>query len=92
MNKINKKNLTRPKHGSIVKKMHATASPSIKRTQSKSSSKKDPTIEEQYSEFFVPRVSPLWAKDENDFSLEQPSPLKVVPTETSYIVGGIVFH
>ena len=41
-------------------------------------------LEKQYEEFFVPRPSPLWLRDEDNFSLEQPSPLKWVPSETTY--------
>jgi hypothetical protein len=41
-------------------------------------------LEAEYSRFFVPTPSPLWPEDDINFSLEQPSPLKVVPSETTY--------
>jgi hypothetical protein len=41
-------------------------------------------LEAEYARFFVPTPSPLWPQDGINFSLEQPSPLKVVPSETTY--------
>ena len=49
------------------------------------------SVEADYLEFFVPKVSPLWRTDDDEFSLEQPSPLKIVPTETHYGDGGIFY-
>ena len=91
MKTINKKRLTRRASRSIVQTMPTAAPSPAKRIRSKPSQAADTTVEDQYAEFFVPKVSPLWAKDEHDYSLEQPSPLRFVPTETSYMDGGIVY-
>jgi len=40
--------------------------------------------EEQYNRFFTPTPSPLWPRDDDNFSLDQPSPYKWVETETTY--------
>ena len=56
---------------------------------SPSRNSKHNSIELDYLEFFVPKVSPLWSQDQDQFSLEQPSPLEIVPTETTYSSGGI---
>jgi hypothetical protein len=51
----------------------------------KSPAKADKSLEESYRMLFREQVSPLWADDENsDYSLEQPSPFKVVPSVTTY--------
>lgn len=47
------------------------------------------SLKSHYTDYFTPTVSPLWRNDRDDFSLEQPSPLKPVPTETSYGVDGV---
>jgi hypothetical protein len=92
MNTLKKKILTQSKRRATLKAMASPpASIRAKRSNPKSSHPQETTIEDQYVEFFVPRVSPLWAKDADDYSLEQPSPLKPVPTETSYMDGGIVY-
>jgi hypothetical protein len=44
-------------------------------------------LAQHYVEFFIPRPSPMWIHDDLNFSLDQPSPLKVVPSETSYGIG-----
>lgn len=47
-------------------------------------------LENDYSKFFIPKVSPEWANDDDEkFQLDQPSNLKLVPTETTYGVGGV---
>lgn len=47
--------------------------------------KADESLEESYRTLFREQVSPLWFNDENsDYSLEQPSPFKVVPSVTTY--------
>jgi hypothetical protein len=60
---------------------------SEKHTSSRSGKSK--TLGSEYLEHFVPNVCPAWEKDEDNFSLEQPSPLKLVPTETRYSIGGV---
>jgi len=60
-----------------------------KKRKVKSQSKRIGIIE-QYKRFFVPNPSPLWRNDDTNFSVEQPSPLKVVPTETTYGVDDLV--
>jgi hypothetical protein len=42
------------------------------------------SVVQQYKEFFVPAPSPTWQHDEDNFSLDQPSPVKWVQTETTY--------
>jgi hypothetical protein len=41
----------------------------------------------QYTQFFVPAVSPLWKNGDDGFYFEQPSPLEYFPSETTYGVG-----
>ena len=40
--------------------------------------------EDAYRRLFVPTPSPLWQRDDDNYSLEQPSPLKWEPSETTY--------
>jgi hypothetical protein len=49
-----------------------------------------PTVEELYQRLFVPTPCPQWRNDNENFSLEQPSILKWVPSETTYGVGVIL--
>jgi hypothetical protein len=44
--------------------------------------KKRASLPSQYRRFFCPTPSPLWQEDNDQFSLEQPSPLKYFPSET----------
>jgi hypothetical protein len=53
-----------------------------KKTKAPTRSKK--TLADKYAHFFTPRPSPLWPTDDVNFSLDQPSPLQVVPSETTY--------
>jgi len=48
------------------------------------------TVESEYLGYFVPIPSPLWRNDDENYSLEQPSPLKWVPSETTYGIGTLV--
>ena len=53
--------------------------------RAKKSSKADEPMEESYRTLFREQVSPLWVDEENsDYSLEQPSPFKFVPSLTTY--------
>jgi hypothetical protein len=53
----------------------------------KGSSRKAKNLTQDYAHFFIPRPSPMWPHDDVNFSLDQPSPLKVVPSETTYGIG-----
>jgi hypothetical protein len=43
-------------------------------------------VVKRYQRFFIPPPPPSWQSDDNS-SLEQPSPLKWVPSETTYGIG-----
>lgn len=49
-----------------------------------------PLVEETYNRFFVPDTNPTWRSDEDNFSLDQPSPLKFVPSETTYGIESLL--
>lgn len=55
-----------------------------KRSKSRPLKTKTPTVQERYIQFFVPTPSPLWRDGDDNYSLEQPSPLVWVPTVTTY--------
>jgi hypothetical protein len=55
-----------------------------KRSQIRPLKHKRLSVVERYRQFFIPTPSPLWQHDEDNFSLEQPSPYKWVPSETTY--------
>ena len=55
-----------------------------KRSKAKRSKEVEISVEKQYKVFFVPTPSPLWQRDDNNYSLEQPSPFKWIPNETTY--------
>ena len=60
-----------------------------KRLKSRVLRHKDLAFLERYQRFFVSPPSPSWQNDNSDnSSLEQPSPLKWVPSETTYGIGG----
>jgi hypothetical protein len=42
------------------------------------------TVEERYRRFFVAAPSVNWRHDDDNFSLEQPSPYRWIPNETTY--------
>jgi hypothetical protein len=44
-------------------------------------------IEETYREHFREQVSPMWFDEESEYSLEQPSPARFVPSVTTYSVS-----
>jgi hypothetical protein len=56
----------------------------IASAQNGSKKAKTPPLERRYSHFFVAVPSPLWQHDGDNFSLEQPSPYKWVPSKTTY--------
>jgi len=45
------------------------------------------SVATEYVKFFVPTPSPLWQRDDDGFSLDQPSPYKWVQTVTTYGIG-----
>jgi len=49
-----------------------------------------PGVEEQYSQFFVRNPRPAWQSEDDNHSLDQPSPLKVVPSETTYGIESLL--
>lgn len=51
-----------------------------------------PAIEQLYNKFFAPSTNPSWRQDEDNFSLDQPSPLKFVPSETTYGIESLLCH
>jgi hypothetical protein len=56
----------------------------------RSTAKKQKSLKEKYLGYFSPIHSPLWRNDDENYSLEQPSPLKWVPSETTYGIGPVV--
>jgi len=64
--------------------MHTTASMTKKRAKINSLKSKQVSLEEQYHRFFVAAPAPMWRQEGDHFSLEQPSPVKWVPSETTY--------
>jgi hypothetical protein len=50
------------------------------------------TVEFRYQQFFVPQPPSTWPQNDDNFSLEQPSPLKWVPTETTYGINVPLSH
>ncbi len=60
-------------HKSPVKRM-----PPVKPAQS------EEPLEESYRQLFREQVSPLWVDEDSDYSLEQPAPVKFVPSVTTY--------
>ena len=47
--------------------------------------KQDETrLEEAYRLLFREQISPLWVEEDSDYSLEQPAPVKFVPSVTTY--------
>jgi len=47
-------------------------------------------LEQRYSLYFRPNPA-VWNTEDMDFSLEQPSPVKVVPTEVTYGIADSMF-
>lgn len=46
--------------------------------------RREKTLEESYRMLFQQQISPLWAEEDSDYSLEQPAPVKFVPSVTTY--------
>jgi hypothetical protein len=42
------------------------------------------SLAESYHLLFREHVSPLWVVEDSDYSLEQPAPVKFVPSVTTY--------
>jgi hypothetical protein len=51
-------------------------------------SRRNKTLEEQYNNYFRPAPT---VPDNGDLSLEQPSPFKIFPTETTYVISDCMF-
>lgn len=78
--------LTKKNHRTILTEM-PVETPDVtpqKRSKNKSSRTKQPPLQDQYNQFFVAAPLHLWRGDDNNFSLEQPSPYKWIPSETTY--------
>jgi hypothetical protein len=85
MKKLSKTVLTKNSQHTILLRM-PIETPTVarhKRSNSKPLKAKKSTIQERYNQFFTPTPSPLWLDNEN-YSLEQPSPFVWVPTITTY--------
>jgi hypothetical protein len=59
-----------------------------KRLKSRALRHKKLAVLKRYQRFFVQPISPSWQNDSDNSSLEQPSPLRWVPSETTYGIGG----
>lgn len=87
MKKLKKNTLTPANGKASVVRMPTAVPPAPKLTRSEILPRKDRTSEELYRQYFVATPSPQWKTDDDHFSLEQPSPLKWVPSETTYGIG-----
>jgi hypothetical protein len=61
--------------------------PIKKTTLSRQKQLKKLPIVKRYQRFFTQIPSPVWRQEEDFFFYEQPSPLKWVPSETTYGIG-----
>jgi hypothetical protein len=61
-----------------------------KRSNSKPLKTKTPAVQEVYQRYFTPNPSPNWQAENDNFSLEQPSPFKWSPSETTYGIDVIL--
>lgn len=83
---MKKKTLTEKRASMTLKWMPKQNATPIgqKRSKDRPLKIKRPAIQERYLNYFIPTPSPLWRSDDDNFSLEQPSPYKWVPSETTY--------
>ena len=59
--------------------------PYVAKKLTKKRVKTEESLEDSYRMLFRDQVSPLWIENEDsDYSLEQPSPFKIVPSVTTY--------
>jgi hypothetical protein len=58
-----------------------------KQLKGKALKRKKLSVVKQYERFFTPIPSLFWRQDEDIVFFEQPSPLKWVPSETTYGIG-----
>ncbi len=56
----------------------------VKRPRPAKSIRQEEFLEESYRQLFREHVSPLWVDEDSDYSLEQPAPVKFVPSVTTY--------
>jgi hypothetical protein len=73
----------------VVKRPMKAKTPQRKKTQTRTPRRKKNLVE-QYETHFRP-VPMVWTTDDDDFSLEQPTPFKVFPTETTYSIADSMF-
>ena len=59
----------------------------VKQALPKTFTEEEKPLEESYRQLFREQVSPLWTQEDSDFSLEQPAPVKFVPSVTTYGVS-----
>jgi hypothetical protein len=84
-----KKRLTNGKKRPTIRRMRAETQPVQEHQSNRPAGRRAPPAEVLYTTFFVPAPSPFWRNDEENFSLEQPSPFKWVPSETTYGIGPV---
>lgn len=84
MKKGNKSVLTKSRKHATMRRMPKMKSGKTRRSGIGS---KSHVLEHQYTKFFVPPPPRPWQADEDISPFDQPSPLKWVPTETTYGIG-----
>ena len=69
--------------------MQTSQKPSVKQTSPGKpiQQEQEKPLEESYRLIFREQVSPLWAEENSNYSLEQPAPVKFVPSVTTYGVS-----
>jgi hypothetical protein len=89
MKKTNKKMLTKKTSKATVRRMPLEMSSARRHNylKNKALKRKRLSFIKRYQRFFVPPQPTLWQEDDDNSSLEQPSPLKWVPSETTYGIG-----
>ena len=60
---------------------------STKSKRRKTLRQKNNQLEERYSRFFVPSPSLMWRREDDNYSLDQPSPFRWYANETTYGIG-----
>lgn len=59
----------------------------VKQAHPAKPARQEKLLEESYWRLFREQVSPLWVDEDSDYSLEQPAPVKFVPSVTTYGVS-----
>ena len=73
--------LTKNKGFATLPAMPASTKPDFRSKVARANPVND---EQVYRKYFAASPSPSWRHENDNFSLEQPSPFQVVPTETTY--------